>query len=285
MSFHAADFERELDQALRRHSKGSPQNLVESIHYSLLSPGKRIRPRLMHATAEVVGLKATAVLPAAIAIEMIHCFTLIHDDLPCMDDDDLRRGLPTNHKKFGEALALLAGDALIPLAVSTFLDAAPSVRPEHLQAGLKRLLAASGAPGVIGGQAAELLLREGSSLSDLKTVFAGKTGALFEASVMVPADLAGVASDGASGSALLKFSQELGLAFQVADDLEDQGSAWEPDHILYYVSREKAADQTARGLRSAADALSSVWGAHAQPLVRISEEVLSKLGQAGRGGG
>ncbi len=282
MSFVSENFEKALDQALTRHAKGSPANIIDSIRYSLLSPGKRIRPRLMIASAEVVGVKPAHVLPAAIALEMIHCFTLIHDDLPCMDDDDLRRGLPTNHKKFGEALALLAGDGLIPLAMSSFFDASEYFKADNLFAAMKRLLNASGTSGVIGGQAAELALGDGASLNELKKVFAAKTGALFEAAILVPADLAGIAGDSAAGSALLTFSQELGLAFQVADDLEDLDSDWEPSHILYHLTREKAAEQSLRGLKSATDSLKNAWGQAATPLLTVAEDVLAKL-RAGSG--
>jgi hypothetical protein len=143
--------------------------------------------------------------------------------------------------------------------------------------GLQRFLDVSGAPGVIGGQAAELLLREGSSLDELKNVFAGKTGALFVASIMIPADLAGIAPDSPQGKSLLTFAQELGLGFQVADDLEDPESAWEPDHILYYLSRVEAAQLSSRGLRSSTESLQRTWGENASALVRISNEVQAKL--------
>ena len=125
------DLEQALAQALDRHLVSTdgrtPPNLEESIRYSLLAPGKRIRPRLALASARLVGLSPQAALPAALAVEMIHCFTLIHDDLPCMDDDDFRRGRPSNHKIYGEGLALLAGDALMMLA----LDVSDGRSPPH----------------------------------------------------------------------------------------------------------------------------------------------------------
>ena len=120
------NIEQHLSETLERFFQTqegfTPPHLQESIRYSLLSPGKRIRPRLLLASGQMLDVPHQALLPAAIAVEMVHCFTLIHDDLPCMDNDDFRRGIPTNHKKFGESLALLAGDSLMALAIDVFLE-------------------------------------------------------------------------------------------------------------------------------------------------------------------
>ncbi len=282
MSFSArtVDLELELTQALDRHLVNDsrvPRNLVESTKYSLLAPGKRIRPRLLLTCAEMIALPRGAAIPAALAIEMIHCYTLIHDDLPCMDDDDFRRGRPSNHKVFGEATALLAGDGLIALAMDAFLDAQPYVAPERLIAGLKRLTWAMGPRAVIAGQVAEPLLKPESPVSDLRAMHALKTGALFSASLLIPSDLAGIAENSTQGNAIAKFAAALGLAFQVADDLEDASHETGPSNITHYISEHEARLQTLDTLETGQDALRKAWGHAAEQLLAISEEVASKL--------
>jgi geranylgeranyl diphosphate synthase type II len=279
-----------LKSALERHLEGSdgktPSNLADAIRYSLLAPGKRIRPRLCLATAQLVGLSKAAALPAALALEMIHCFTLIHDDLPCMDDDDFRRGRPSNHKVHGEAVALLAGDALMMLALEVFMDSAPHVpAPDFLRA-LRRLAWASGPRGVMGGQAAESLLNPQSKIEELETMHAMKTGALFSASLLLPKDLAGIPDKSPPGTAprgetLARFAAELGLAFQVADDLDDaqtQGEAGKPTSVLFYQTAEKTRSETLARLNGATQALAAVWGAEpSAELAAISDEVIRSL--------
>ncbi len=283
--FDLNQLENQLKDVLERHlsrSEGqAPPNLAESIRYSLLSPGKRIRPRLVFACAEMLGLPFSQVLPAAIALEMTHCFTLIHDDLPCMDNDDFRRGLPTNHKKFGESLALLAGDALMALAVEVFLDS--PLAPHPLLSGLKVLTWAMGPRGVIGGQAAEALLNSKSTFSDLRQMHAQKTGALFSAALLIPKEFAEISDDTFQGQLIRDFADKLGLAFQIADDLEDaaeknQGKM--PTSILSYVSAEEAWKFTKSDLTAATEKLIQNWGRSAQRLKIISDEVLLKTEKA-----
>jgi geranylgeranyl diphosphate synthase, type II len=279
-SLNATRLEQELRSALVRHLGDAPINLVESIEYSLLAPGKRIRPRLVLESARMLGLDPAAALPAALALEMIHCFTLIHDDLPCMDDDDFRRGRPSNHKKFGEALALLAGDALVPLAFAVFLDAAPAVENGRLIRGLARLTWASGPRGVIGGQAAESLLTASSTLDQLERMHAGKTGALFSAALLIPKDLAGIPDQGTQGETLDAFAHELGLAFQIADDLDDaksDGVRAPATSILAHLSREQASQMIRGRLELATGKLTLVWGEYATRLASIASEVLASL--------
>ena len=128
------DWEKEISSATERGLDSTvPSNLSAAIRYSVLSPGKRFRPRLMEASALTLGVEPAAFVPFAVALEWIHAFTLIHDDLPCMDDDDLRRGMPTNHKVFGEALALLAGDSLIPAAFSWTMRSKTLTSPSVLE--------------------------------------------------------------------------------------------------------------------------------------------------------
>lgn len=283
----STDLERALAQALDRHLNDrdgqTPANLAESIRYSLLAPGKRIRPRLTLACARMIGLDPAAALPAALAIEMIHCFTLIHDDLPCMDDDDFRRGRPSNHKVHGEALALLAGDALMMVALDTFAEAASGVRAPDFARALKRFAWASGPRGVIGGQAAESLLGARSKLPDLERMHAMKTGALFSASLLIPKDLAGIPDQGARGESIEHFAAALGLAFQVADDLDDdiedaKNEAREPTSVLFYISAEQARTDTLRRLQAATQALCESWGAQtSSELKRIADEVAQSL--------
>src|SRR5690606_37594624 len=144
-----------------------------------------------------------------------HCFTLIHDDLPCMDDDDVRRGKPSNHKVHGEAMALLAGDALLALSYGAFLDCAPHVSALGFKAGMRRFADATGPGGVVGGQAYELSLPAEAGRDAIRDLHAMKTGALFKASLLIPKDLAEVAAEGDGGQSIIRFADELGYAFQV----------------------------------------------------------------------
>jgi geranylgeranyl diphosphate synthase type II len=280
--------ETALRDALERHLQGpdgaTPANLAESIRYSLLAPGKRIRPRLALACARLLGLDSRAAMPAALAIEMIHCFTLIHDDLPCMDDDDFRRGRPSNHKVHGEAIALLAGDALMVLAMETLLEAAAFVQPAALQRALKRLCWASGPRGVMGGQAAEALLGPASPLEQLRQMHAMKTGALFSAALLMPMDLAGLQPESPRARALERFAAELGLAFQVADDLDDADEeADRHTSVLRHMSAEQARDDTCARLKEATRALEAAWEANeSAELSRIAAEVEASMRRAGR---
>jgi len=280
------DFESELtstlDHLLKRTAPPCPPNLAAAIRYSLLAPGKRIRPRLALACGKMLALDERAAYCAAAAIEMIHCFTLIHDDLPCMDDDDFRRGRPANHKAHGEAMALLAGDGLISLAFEVLLEA-PHVPPACLMAAVRTLTHASGPRGVIGGQAAESLLGETSCFAELESMHALKTGALFTASLVMPADLAGVDPNGAAGKAIHEFSSALGLAFQALDDLDDaeqdrkSGVTAPPTQILRYMSESDARGHSRRRLSASLPLIHAEFGDAARTLSEIANEVLGKL--------
>lgn len=275
------NLETALKLASDRYLETAPPNLAEAIRYSLLAAGKRIRPRLALACARMIGLNPQAALPAALAIEMIHCFTLIHDDLPCMDDDDFRRGRPSNHKAHGEALALLAGDALMMLALDTLTEASPHAQPAAFMQALKRMLWASGPRGVIGGQAAEALLQPGSQRSELERMHAMKTGALFSAALLMPMDLAGILESDPRGHAISRFAAALGLAFQVADDLDDalQDSGTPPTSILFYTTVAQARIDTRLQLESATRVLREAWReTPSAELAAIAEEVALSLG-------
>ncbi len=191
------------------------------MRYSVLGGGKRLRALLSYAAAESVGASAEIADHAAAAVEMIHAYSLIHDDLPCMDNDAMRRGKPTNHIKFGEATAMLAGDALQPLAFRVVLDAsAAGATATGVIAASRMLAEASGAFGMAGGQAIDLAnVGKPMTQAALEEMHALKTGAMFNAAVVLPALL--VDADDARIEALEAFAANIGLAFQVVDDVLD----------------------------------------------------------------
>ena len=190
--------------------------------YSLLNGGKRFRPELCLTLAETFGVSPQKILPWASAVEMVHTYSLIHDDLPCMDDDDERRGQPTNHKKFGEATALLAGDALLTEAFYTVATA----YQDHPQVGLKltQILAESaGAFGMVGGQVMDLAVKDRKiSLAEMNSIHALKTGALIRVCTEGTAVVCGLPED--KVQLCKKFGENLGLCFQLKDDLLDASS-------------------------------------------------------------
>lgn len=212
--------ERALE-ALSAQTDGDLQILFDAESYSLLDGGKRIRPFLVHEFCRALGGDVAVATPFACAIEMIHTYSLIHDDLPCMDDDDLRRGKPTNHKKFGYATALLAGDALLTKA---FLTASANPRADERQcAQAVRLIAeAAGDSGMIGGQIMDL---NGETqrlpLEKLLRLHGMKTGALIECSALLGCLAAGYLPDSEEAKAAATYARGVGLAFQVIDDILD----------------------------------------------------------------
>lgn len=234
-------FESSLDALSDSVLNGVPKSLRESIRYSLLGGGKRIRPRLVLAVSETLGLSLSAEAKLAVAIEMIHAYTLIHDDLPAMDNDDLRRGKPTNHKVYGEATAILAGDSLALLAFDVLQPLRQELASDRVLEITRILLEAAGARGVIAGQAAETELANGKTKGDLEAlfeIFRLKTGALFVAALAMPFAAAGKeASD-----RLNRLGETIGIAFQIADDLEDDFSKEKknPVHIAAYLSANDA---------------------------------------------
>lgn len=219
----AALIERALVQKVAE-SDGPASRLFEAMRYSLLAGGKRLRPVLALAACEAVGGNIDAALGFACAIEMIHTYSLVHDDLPCMDDDDLRRGRPTNHKVYGEAMATLAGDGLLTDAFKVLARSAfsPShqVAPAVALETIAELAEAAGSDGMVGGQVIDLL-GEGRpmELRELEYLHSKKTGALFVASVCGGARMGG--ANQTQLKALREYARALGLAFQVIDDLLD----------------------------------------------------------------
>lgn len=196
----------------------APAHLKESMLYSLKAGGKRVRPLYVLAVAKSYGIDLKEALTVGAAVEMIHTYSLIHDDLPCMDDDSLRRGMPTNHVVYGEALATLAGDALNTLAfgVISRIDVDPAIRIELIN----MLSVAAGAEGMVGGQILDI---EGEkrnlAIEELENVHVNKTGALLRYSIEAGAVLAGATDE--ERAALVDYGHHIGLAFQIQDDILD----------------------------------------------------------------
>ena len=222
-----------IDTALDRYSDfgdGCPAELREAIRYSLLAPGKRLRPRMVILSARACGGDTESALPAACAVEMVHAYSLIHDDLPAMDDDDLRRGQPTCHKAFGEATAVLAGDALLARAFEVL---ASDIRPFETAARcIAALSKAAGATALVGGQADDLAGESQEkpdfseetqfldrNLAALESIHGRKTGALFLVSLQLGGLVAG--ANNSQLADLEAYGRHVGLAFQITDDLLD----------------------------------------------------------------
>jgi geranylgeranyl diphosphate synthase, type II len=210
---------RQLAEYVERLSADCPARLREAMAYSLLAGGKRLRPLLTILACEAAGGDAQAALPAACAVEMIHTYSLIHDDLPAMDDDSLRRGRPTCHIQFGEALAILAGDALLTLAFEVL---ARDVRPPAVAAACcADLAAAAGAEGMVGGQTADFEA-EGAGVAgieQLQAIHLRKTGRLLRSALTMGGRIAGATP--VALAALAQYGESIGLAFQITDDLLD----------------------------------------------------------------
>jgi geranylgeranyl diphosphate synthase type II len=207
------------DEALERlqfSTAPSTAGLEEAMRYSLLAGGKRVRPVLTLATARALGADPERFLPVACAIELIHTYSLIHDDLPAMDDDELRRGKPTSHVKFGEDVAILAGDGLFAEAVRLFCTQPGD--PARVLAALRELTAATGVDGMVGGQYADVAGEEPDA-EGLRALHALKTGRLIAASVGVALLLEGL--DELAATPYRRFAEELGVLFQIVDDILD----------------------------------------------------------------
>lgn len=264
---------RALKGYLARRTE-EPGSIRRAMRYSVLAGGKRLRPILAIAAAECCGGKARRVLPAACALEMIHTYSLIHDDLPAMDDDDLRRGKPTNHKVFGEALAILAGDGLLTYAfeLAALNASVPGIRAQTAAQAIHAIARGAGTQGMVGGQVADLKaertpLRNGSrpgAARLLHYIHRHKTAALIAASVEAGAMLVGASRS--ELRALKSYGLAIGHAFQVADDILDivgdkkklgkKGSDRANRKLTYpslyglTASREKAARLAARAHRA-----------------------------------
>lgn len=210
--------EKALDQSL---PIAQPEKIYEAMRYSLLAGGKRLRPILCLATCELIGGTPEMAIPTACALEMIHTMSLIHDDLPAMDNDDYRRGKLTNHKVFGEDIAILAGDGLLAYAFEYVAAQTKNVPADRLLQVIARLGRTVGAEGLVGGQVLDLESEGKTDISaeTLTFIHTHKTGALLEASVVSGGILAGAAPEDIAK--LSKYAQNIGLAFQIIDDILD----------------------------------------------------------------
>ncbi len=211
-----------IEEALKKElheGRELDATLTKSMEYSLMAGGKRLRPILLMAAADACGKDGRAFITSACALEMIHTYSLIHDDLPAMDDDNLRRGKPTNHVKFGAGMATLAGDGLLTMAFEV-LSREKNVRPETILSVIREVSVAAGTSGMVGGQAIDLE-SEGRriDLTCLRRMHMGKTGALFRAALRTGAILAGASEK--ELAALTQYAEAFGLAFQITDDILD----------------------------------------------------------------
>jgi geranylgeranyl diphosphate synthase, type II len=255
---------------LRFSDRRRTAGLEEAMRYSLLAGGKRVRPVLALATARAIGRDPASVLPAAAAIELIHTYSLIHDDLPAMDDDELRRGRPTSHVKFGEDVAILAGDGLFAEAMKLFATRQEG-EPGRVLAALGELAAAAGVGGMVGGQYFDIKASERLDADGLRQLHALKTGRLIGASVTVPLLIAGIAED--ATIPYRRFAEELGVLFQIVDDILDvtgtdeelgkpQGSDERHGKVTYVsmFGLDRARQLAAESYTRAREALASVDG-------------------------
>jgi geranylgeranyl pyrophosphate synthase len=280
--------ERELTARLPP-ATARPTRLHEALRYSALGGGKRVRPVLVYATASSLGIAEANVDGVACAVELIHAYSLVHDDLPCMDDDDLRRGKPTVHRAFDEATAVLAGDALQPLAFELLAgDPALAISAARKLQMIDVLARASGSIGMAGGQAMDLASVGGRMTPDeLRDCYARKTGALIAASVRL-GTLAAESAEATRVQALHAYGDAIGLAFQIADDVLDvesdtatlgkRAGADEARGKPTYpsvIGLQAAKDEAARLHRLALESLSPL-GDNAQALAAIADFVVAR---------
>lgn len=210
--------ERKLMEELRE-DEALNGTLCASMKYSLMAGGKRLRPVLLMAAADAVGAEGDAFVTTGCAIEMIHTYSLIHDDLPAMDNDDYRRGKPTNHKVYGDGMAVLAGDALLTMAFEVILRQQDATA-EQLTAVVREMSLAAGPNGMVGGQAIDLESENRKiGMEELRKMHMGKTGALFRAAIRSGAILGGATEE--QLAALTEYADKFGLAFQITDDILD----------------------------------------------------------------
>lgn len=214
-----------INQALEKYIPTGdtyPSIIHEAIRYSLFAGGKRLRPLLALATAEIFGGNIRDILPAACSLELIHTYSLIHDDLPAMDNDDLRRGIPTCHKKYGEALAILAGDALLTMAFELICRCPLTalITPERLLRVISEVSSAAGTMGLIGGQVVDIISApEMVNKETIAYIHQNKTGAMYRVAVKTGAILSGAEEDDLDR--LTCYAEHLGMAFQITDDILD----------------------------------------------------------------
>ncbi len=264
-----------------------PNQLREAMRYSLLAGGKRLRPILCLAACELTGEDSEKAMSTAVAIEMIHTMSLIHDDLPAMDNDDLRRGRPTNHMVYGDALAILSGDALLTRAFEMVAIRSPNVPAERLLKVVGELSLVAGAPGLVGGQVEDLEC-EGKEvdLETLEFIHIHKTGALLKASVVCGALIGG--ADDQLLKALSTYANGIGLAFQIIDDILDVTASSEV--LGKTAGKDLLADKTtypkllgldesrkrAKELIGKSKDILGPWSKKASPLIALADFIISR---------
>lgn len=253
-----------------------PEKIYEAMRYSLMAGGKRLRPILCLATCELVGGTLDMAMPTACALEMIHTMSLIHDDLPSMDNDDYRRGKLTNHKVYGEDVAILAGDGLLAYAFEVIADRTRQVPPDRILKVVTRVGRAVSAAGLVGGQVVDLEAegRSDVSIETLNFIHRHKTAALLEASVVSGAILAG-ATD-LEVQRLSQYAQDIGLAFQIIDDVLD-----------ITATQEELGKTAGKDLQAQKATYPSIWGIEeskrqAKVLVEAAKAGLEPFGEAAR---
>jgi geranylgeranyl diphosphate synthase type II len=279
--------EAALDRLLPSDEAGG--RVLKAMRYSLFAGGKRVRPILCLAGAEAAGGRAEDALACACALEMVHTYSLLHDDLPAMDDDDYRRGAPTNHKVFGEGMAVLAGDGLLTQAMVLLTDpgAAGGQPAERRLKAAHLVMRAAGYEGMVGGQAADLLAENGEpDLATVQFIHAMKTGALLAAAVQSGAVLGGAGEQ--EEEALRRYGHRVGLAFQIADDLldltgdaQELGKATGADEAhgkMTYprVMGPAAARQAGEELVAEAAEIARGLGPAAEPLALIARYIMER---------
>lgn len=282
-----------IDAALERflpRETELPHSVHKAMRYSVFAGGKRVRPILLLAACQAVGGDSGRAIPAACAMEMIHTYSLIHDDLPAMDDDDFRRGNPTNHKVFGEAIAILAGDALLTEAFKLASDPrfAEGCEPSCQLAVIHEIATCAGSYGMVGGQVIDMESEGGQDI-DLATVqyiHTHKTGALIKASVVAGALLGGASEQ--QLAAITRYGEAAGLAFQIADDILDiegtteeigkdagsdqaRGKATYPAVIGLVAAKEEAQAMMDEALRAL-----EIFATEADPLREIARYVVQR---------
>ncbi|XP_059636345.1 geranylgeranyl pyrophosphate synthase, chloroplastic-like [Cornus florida] len=263
-----------------------PPQIHEAMRYSLLAGGKRVRPVLCIAACELVGGEESNCMPAACAVEMIHTMSLIHDDLPCMDNDDLRRGKPTNHKVFGEDVAVLAGDSLLAFAFEYIATATEGVSPARIVSAVGELAKSIGAEGLVAGQVVDISSTGVSDvgLDQLEFIHVHKTAALLEAAVVLGAVLGG--GEDEEVEKLRKFARCIGLLFQVVDDILDvtkssqelgktAGKDLVADKVTYpkLMGLEKSREFAEKLNREAKDQLAEFDPHKAAPLIALANYI------------
>ncbi|WP_339309956.1 polyprenyl synthetase family protein [Paenibacillus sp. FSL k6-2145] len=267
-----------------------PQSLTDAMQYSLMAGGKRLRPLLVVAAAEAFGAQRTAAMPVACAVEMVHTYSLIHDDLPAMDNDDYRRGKLTNHKVYGEATAILAGDALLTHAFYSIVQAGrrSGVAADALLSIVEDMSELAGARGMVGGQVADMEGEQGmTDLAQLQYIHLHKTGDLIVFSLIAGARIGG-ATEGQL-EALRVFGRDLGLAFQIQDDILDltgdeqkMGKKTQSDvnqqkvTYPYFIGMEASVAEVKSLTQSAKDALERAELPDASRLLEIADYLMSR---------